>query len=303
MATIPSTFLASGTGWLGANTVGWVPYVFSKKLQAKFYKASCLEKITNNEYQGDISGPGSKVYIRTVPSISVANYAGSISSYPDVETSTIELDIDKAKYWAFKKDDVLSSLADIDYWSEAAKDAAESMRVSVETDVLGNVVTSATTTVDSDTIAAATTRKVLAAEALETILRAGTKLDELNIPEDRFLVIPPWVNELLKLSDLKAAYLTGDGTSPLRNGRVGMIDRFTVYVSNMLAEGAVADAGKTYCLAGHKKAICFASKFVKTEEVRLESTFGSGVRGLKVYGYKVVVPDALVSLEMRHTST
>lgn len=310
---LPSNFIGTagsgGQGWLtetgsGTSTANWVPDIFSKKLQAKFYKSSVLEKITNNEYEGEISGPGSKVIIRTVPTISVNDYDGAVS-YNDVETTNIELLIDKAKYWSFKKDDVLASMSDINFWSEAAKDAAEQMRITVETDVLGGVVASAGTTLDSDAAAFMNgNTPITAAKALDLILRAGTTLDEKNVPEDRFIVIPPWMNELLKTSDLKAAYLTGDGSSPLRNGKVGQIDRFTVYVSNMLKAPAVGqtDEGKTYVLAGHKKAICFASKFVKTETLRLQSTFGDGVRGLKVYGYKVVVPDALVAIEARRTA-
>jgi hypothetical protein len=79
-----------------------------------------------------------------------------------------------------------------------------------------------------------------------------------------------------------------------------VVDRFTIYQSNMLAtEAAGVD---TIMLAGIPKGACFASQFVKTETVRLESTFGDGIRGLKVYGYKVVVPDCLVRVKMRQTA-
>ena len=58
--------------------------------------------------------------------------------------------------------------------------------------------------------------------------------------------------------------------------------------------GSGTDAGYTHVLAGHPKAISFASQFTNTETVRMESTFGDQVRGLKVFGSKVVTPDALV---------
>jgi hypothetical protein len=120
-------------------------------------------------------------------------------------------------------------------------------------------------------------------------------LDELNIPEEgRFIVLSPEFVSMLKQSELRQAYLTGDGTSPLRNGKVGMVDRFNVYQSNMLyTPGSGADAGYTHVLAGHPKAISFASQFTSAETVRLETTFGDAVRGLKVFGSKVIVPDAL----------
>lgn len=226
--------------------------------------------------------------------MTVSNYTGSVS-YADVTTQIVELMIDKAKSYAFKVDDILKVQADINFQNEAAKDAAEQMRIAVETDVLGNIPTAATTVLDKASVSEST--------ILGHILEAARKLDELNIPDsDRFLVLSPLYIEMLKKSELRQAYLTGDSASPLRNGKVGVIDRFTVYQSNLLAAGTGGDAGKTLCLAGHPKATCFASQFVKTETVRLTDTFGDGVRGLKVYGYKVVVPDALVTIKMKTTA-
>jgi len=279
----------------GANSAAnFIPEIFSKKLQAKFYASSVLPMISNTDYEGEITGQGNKVNIRTVPNVTVSNYTGTVN-YADVTTQVIELMIDKAKSYAFKVDDILKVQADINFQNEASKDAAEQMRIAVETDVLGNITTGATTVLDKASVSAS--------NILDHILEAGRKLDELNIPEsDRFVVLSPLYIEMLKKTDLKLAYLTGDGVSPIRNGKVGMIDRFTVYQSNLLATGAGADAGKTLALAGHPKATCFASQFVKTETVRLTDTFGDGVRGLKVYGYKVVVPDALVTLKLKTTA-
>ena len=281
---------ANGSGaafTYAANQGGFIPEIFSKLLQAKFYSASVLPAISNTDYEGEISGQGDKVHIRTVPAVSVADYTGSIS-YSDLTTSTVELLIDQAKSYAFKIDDVLSAQGDIDMLAEASADAAEAMRIAVETDVLANVVTGATTTIGQTTITAS--------NILEKTLDMSKALDELNIPEEgRFIVLSPEFVSLLKQSELRQAYLTGDATSPLRNGQVGMIDRFTVYQSNLLLTPASGtDSGYTHVLAGHPKAITFASQFTNTETVRLESTFGDGVRGLKVYGRKVVTPNALV---------
>ena len=280
---------ANGSGaefTYAANQGGFIPEVFSKLLQAKFYSSSVLPAISNTDYEGEISGQGDKVHIRTVPPVAVADYTGTVS-YADLTTSTVELLIDQAKSYAFKVDDILGAQGDIDMLAEASKDAAESMRIAVETDVLANVVTGATTTGAQTTITAA--------NILENILEMAKDLDELNIPEEgRYIVLPPSMVSLLKQSELRQAYLTGDGTSPLRNGQVGQVDRFTVYQSNLLYTPASGtDATYTHVLAGHPKAITFASQFTNTETVRLESTFGDGVRGLKVYGRKVVTPDCL----------
>lgn len=276
------SFFSTGT----TSEVNFIPEVFSKLLQAKFYKQSVLPAISNTDYEGEISGQGDKVVIRTVPSITINDYAGTVSN-EELTTAKVEMLIDKAKYYSFKVDDVLAAQADINLLESASGDAAEGMRVAVETDVLSSVVTGATT------IGAQTT--ITASNVLGEILELSTALDELNIPEEgRFIVLPPSMISLLKQSELRQAYLTGDAESPLRNGRVGMVDRFTVYQSNMLyTPGTGTDATYTHVLAGHPKAISFASQFTNTETIRLESTFGDAVRGLKVYGSKVVVPDCL----------
>jgi hypothetical protein len=122
-------------------------------------------------------------------------------------------------------------------------------------------------------------------------------LDEQNIPETgRWLVIPAWMAARIKMSELRDASLTGDGQSMLRNGRLGMIDRFTVYSSNLLANGVPAGlaAGEWAVYAGVQNAFTFATQMTKMETLRSESTFGTIMRGLQVYGSKVIDPTALV---------
>ena len=269
------------------SEVNFIPEVFSKLLQAKFYSSSVLPAISNTDYEGEISGQGEKVVIRTVPTININDYTGSITNQ-ELTTSKVELLIDKAKYYSFKMDDVLEAQSDINMLDAATTDAAEQMRVAVETNVLASSITGATTVQGQTDI---TTSNILG-----KILEAGKALDELNIPEEgRYMVLSPTFVSLLKQTELRQANLTGDATSPLRNGNVGMVDRFTIYQSNMLFTATSGtDNGYTHILAGHPKALCFASQFTNTETVRLESTFGSAVRGLKVFGSKIVVPDAMV---------
>lgn len=271
----------------GANSAAnFISEVWSKKLQAKFYANTVLPQVSNTDYEGEISGQGNKVIIRTVPDVTVADYTGTIS-YADLTTTKVELNIDKAKSYAFKVDDVVKAQSNFDYWNAAAQDAAESMKIAVETDVFTNIVSTFTPAVVDAT-------STTSANILGKILDAGQTLDENNIPETgRFIILSPQYVNLLKQSDLKDASLAGDGTSMLRNGRVGMIDRFTVYMSNNLLKPASgSDANKTHTIYGHPKAMSFASQFTNTETVRMETSFGDGVRGLKVYGYKTVVPTA-----------
>jgi hypothetical protein len=274
----------------GANLPNgnFVPEIWSKKLQAKFYKTTVLGEIANTDWEGEIKAGGSKVYIRVRPTITVGDYTvnGDIS-YQDLQDDKIELLIDKAKYYAFKVDDVDKAQSDIRIINECTTDASEQMAITVDTQVLGSVYADATT--------AMTSQQVTKTNVLDWIVDMGTELDELNIPtEGRWLVIPPWIAGMIKKSDLKDASITGDGTSIMRNGRLGMIDRFTLYVSNSLS-GSDTSGVPRQCMAGTKHAIAFASQYVKTETLRLQNSFGDAIRGLKVYGFKVTKADALVN--------
>ena len=148
---------------------------------------------------------------------------------------------------------------------------------------------------------------------LKCILRMSTVLDEQNVPEDgRWLILSPYDRHLLMQSSIAQAYFTGDQSSTIRTGKIGMLDRFSVYVSNLLPRGeagkalvaglsatstggAVASAkARRTMIAGTKHAMSFAMTVNKTEPLRNQTDFGDIVRGLAVYGRKVVKPEALV---------
>ncbi len=273
-------------GYSSLPNGNFIPEIWSKKMQAKFYASTVLGEIANHDWEGEIKGSGSKVIIRAVPTVTIGDYGiGGTINYQDLEDDKIELLIDKAKYYAFKVDDVDEMQADIPIVNKTTGDASEQMKIVVDQDVLGNVY--------SDAGNALATTVLTEANVLKWIINAGTSLDEANIPEaGRWLVIPPWIAGMIKQSDLKSASISGDGTSIMRNGRLGMIDRFTLFNSNNLARTGTADSGTFHCMAGTRHFISFASQFVKTETLRLQNSFGDAIRGLKVYGYKATKPEA-----------
>ncbi len=208
------------------SEVNFIPEVFSKLLQAKFYSTSVMPSISTTEYEGEIRGQGDKVIIRTVPAVTINDYAGTVSNQ-ELQTGTVELAIDKAKYYSFRIDDVLAAQADINMLEAASADAAEGMRIAIETDVLAGVIGDATTTTAQTTITSS--------NILSKILEISEELDGLNIPEEgRYIVLPPSMVNMLKQSELRQAYLTGDATSPLRNGQVAwwIVSLFTSQTSS-----------------------------------------------------------------------
>jgi hypothetical protein len=139
---------------------------------------------------------------------------------------------------------------------------------------------------------------------LDYIVDAGTCLDEQNIPETgRWFVIPPWVAGMIKKSDLREASISGDGVSLLRNGRIGMIDRFTIYASNLLPTHAEGSSTGFYTYFGHPHGLTFASQLSKIETLRSEQTFGTLLRGLQVYGYDTIDNTALGQLYVTRNPT
>jgi len=191
-----------------------------------------------------------------------------------------------------------------------AEDASEQLKIKLDTRVLGSIVPDIDP-LNKGTAAGritggvnlGTTGSPLAltrANVLDTILHMGQVLDEQNAPETgRFLLLPFWATTLLKLSDIKEASLTGDGTSPLRNGRVGIIDRFTIYNSNLLPSYTDGGNNTFHVIAGTQAGLTFATQLTKTEDLRAESTFGDIMRGLMVYGHKVIKPEALTAAYVR----
>lgn len=286
----------------------FIPEIWSTKLQVKFYASTVFGDIANTDYEGEISAMGDKVKIRTVPTMTIHNYVkGGNLQVETPESGTIELLIDQGKYFAFSAQDVDKIQSDIkliDMWST---DAAMQLKIAVDRDILGSIYADADTA--NKGIAAgklsggynlgATGAPIALTKVniLDYIVDLGSVLTEQNVPEEgRWCVLPSWAANLLKKSDLKDASLTGDGKSTLRNGRLGMIDNFTLYVSNNLTP--ITD-GANSCyniMAGTKHALTFANQMTKMETLRNPNDFGDIIRGLQVYGYSVVKPQALTVL-------
>ena len=285
-------------------TGNFIPEIWSGKLIENFYDASVLSAVSNTSYEGEIRNMGDTVNIRTTPEITIQTYVkGQTLSVEQPDKAKLQLIIDKGEYFACIEDDVDEVQADINMMDQWSKDASERMKIKIDTRILTDMLTDVSSS-NKGTAAgrisgniglgvAGSPIALSTSNVIGSIVNMGTVLDEANCPEgDRFLVIPAKVAGLIKQSDLKDASITGDGSTPLRNGRLGMIDRFTLYVSHNLYK-----SGTEYSvIAGHKMGFTFASQMTNMETIRSETTFGNIIRGLQVYGYKVVKPEALATL-------
>jgi hypothetical protein len=312
----------SGTAYSGT----FIPALWSGKLAQKFYAATVFGEIANTDWQGDISGIGDTVIINTIPTINIYNYSIGQSLNYDVPTpSTLTLTINKGKYFGVNVNNVLEYQSKPKLMDIFTNDASMQMKIQIDQDVISGTFNQGSSSnlgttagaisggynLGSDTAAITLT----ASNILSNITALSSVLDEANVPEtDRFLIITPTERQLLMQSNLAQAQFMGDGSSILRNGKIGSIDRFTVYVSNLVPRGA---AGKTWntaangynsstnstnavkrhaIMAGHKSAISFASQIAKVESLQNPNDFGTLIRGLNIYGYQVTNPVGLALL-------
>jgi hypothetical protein len=293
---------------------GYIPEIWSGKLIEKFYASTVLAAISNTDYEGEIKGHGDKVHIRTKPTITIRPYMadGNLQVERPVGAKIV-LNIDQGQYFNTILDDVMRIQSDINLMSMWSDDAAEQMKIVIDRAVLLSLLGGAAATNKGQTAGAisgtinlgktgvplslvATAATGGQVDVLNAILRLGQALDENNIPETgRWVVVPTWVATLIKRSDLRQAYLSGDAVSILRNGRLGMIDRFTIYTSNLLPKGAITGlAANEYVIyAGHQHGFTFASQMTNMETLRSEMTFGQLMRGLQVYGSSVIDATAI----------
>jgi hypothetical protein len=267
----------------------FIPEIWSGKLIENFYDATVLAAISNTDYEGEIRQYGDTVNIRTTPEITIREYVkGQTLTVENPDKPKIQLLIDKGEYFACVEDDIDKVQSDINLMDTWSKDASERMKIKIDQRVLTDLLPGVAATNKGG--ASSTTAVV------DLLVDMGTVLDEANCPEQgRFVVIPAKMANLIKKSELKDASLSGDGTSMLRNGRLGMIDRFTIYVSHNLKRASVGGFTEHSIIAGHKMGFTFASQMTNMETIRAESTFGNIVRGLQVYGYKVTKGEALAT--------
>ncbi|NVZ22643.1 hypothetical protein HX794_23645 [Pseudomonas costantinii] len=289
---------------------GFIPALWSGKLVQKLYAATVFGEIANTDYEGEIKNQGDTINIRTVPSIVIKDYKiGGGLNYEKPVSDKVTLQIDQAKYFAFEVNDVDAHQADIKLMDEFSTDGGEQMKVAIDTTLLNRHYADAAAPNRGDTAGALSGDinlgkagapvKITKENILDVLVDCGTVLDEQNIPEQgRWVVLPAWMNGMLKKSDLRDASIMGDATSVFRNGKVGMLDRFTVYISNnTTAVDDVAAAKKaSNVMFGHKKAITFASQMTQMETLPNPNDFGKLVRGLNVFGSKVIDPKAVGNL-------
>ena len=314
----------SAAGYGNLPSGNFAPQIFSQKVLKFFRRASVAEDITNTDYTGEIENFGDTVNIIKEPTITVSSYTrGSTVNTQDLADDQITLTVDQANAFAFKIDDIEERHSHVNFEALATSSGAFSLKRKYDANVLQTLangagiagaddasVSGGLQTTESTLGTAASPINVEADDAgINLMLLMARLMDDQSVPEEnRWFVAPPVFYEKMFQAGNKIAevQVTGDGTSNLRNGLAtpGTLAGFSCYKSTALNStsgtdqvtmtGLATDASENVILAGHISAAATASHIAKTEVVRSTESFSDVVRGLHVFGRKVLRPEALV---------
>ena len=297
----------------GQTNSFFLPSVYSKKVLNFFRKASVVEAITNTDYAGEISAYGDSVKIIKEPVISVSDYTrGSDTTETKLTDQALSLVVDSAKAFKFIVDDIETNMSHVNFKEVASSYSAYALKDSYDAAVIATMFSGISSS-SPDHVLGSDSATDLAAgtfdgtgnldiglgtsehDPLDVMARMARLLDEQNVPEEgRWFVASPDFYEVLGQASSKLLSVDFNaGQGSIRNGLVssGKLRGFDMYKSNNIASTSNA-AGK--CLAGHMSAVATANTILSTEVIRDPSSFGDIVRGLHVYGAKVLRSEALV---------
>ena len=293
-----------GLGVSGQTNGFFIPEIYSKKVQIALRKAAVAEAVCNTDYMGEISSFGDTVNIIKEPQIAVADYTRGLAvTSTDLTDQELVLTVDQAKSFSFKIDDLEKRFSHVNFQAIAADNAAYALRDAMDSNILAAISAGATATTGMGTTSTPIDIGFATGEIdpLNQMALAAKVLDEANAPEDGrwFVAAPEWYNQLSNSASKLLSVDFNAGQGSIRNGLVasGLLRGFSMYKSNNLPtndlSGATPAGSATApeALFGHMSSTAAASSMNKVETVRDTGTFSDIVRGLMVWGRKVLRPE------------
>lgn len=277
-------------------SIEFIPTVWAARLLVALDKSLVYGQanVCNRDYEGEIREAGNTVKIASIGDVTVADYVKN-SDIADPETLTDEeqsLLIDNAKYFNFYVDSVDRAQANANIMDEAMRRSAWSLRAAADTFLAAAMEAAVPSGNKIGTVGdpVVPTKD----DAYEHLVDLGVLLDEGNVPVDgRFVVVPAWFHGLLLKDDRFVRSGTFRGDIRLANGEVGEAAGFRILKSNNVPN----TSGSIFkIIAGHSMATSFAEQVLDVQTYQPEKRFGDAVKGLHVYGAKVVRPTALSML-------
>ncbi|MEJ7624083.1 MAG: P22 phage major capsid protein family protein [Pyrinomonadaceae bacterium] len=274
----------------------FIPTVWAARLLVALEEALVYGQagVVNRDYEGEIKKAGNTVKIASIGDVTIGDYTTNENiDDPEVLTDAEQtLSIDNAKYFNFYVDSVDRAQQNVNVLDEAMRRSAYSLR-EVADGFLAGVMEAAV--LADNKIGSITTPKVPTKDdAYEYLVDLSVILDEDNVPlEDRFVVVPAWFHGLLLKDERFIKAGTRRSDTALTNGNVGEAAGFSILKSNYVPN---TTATKYKIMAGHRIATAYVEQIIDVQTYKPEKRFGDAVKGLHVYGAKVVRPTALACL-------
>jgi hypothetical protein len=303
-----------GNSVTNQNNSFFLPAIYSKQVLNFFRKSSVAEAITNTDYAGEIASYGDSVKIIKEPEITVYTYErGADVTQTKLTDAEVTLVVDTANAFKFIVDDIESNMSHVNFREAASSSAAYALKDAFDEGVIATMFSGVSASSPNHILGSDSATDLAAGtfdgtgnldigfgssehDPIDVLSHMSRLLDEQNIPEEGrwFLANPEFYEVLVQSSSklLSVDYNAGQGS--IRNGLVssGKLRGFDMYKTNNIASTSNA-AGK--CLAGHMSATATAQTITSTEVIRDPDSFGDIVRGLHVYGSKVLRAGALCS--------
>lgn len=277
----------------------FIPAVWSAQLLTALDKSLVYANLCNRDYEGEIKAYGDQVKINSLGDVTIGTYTknSNISAAETLTDAQRILLIDQAKYFNFQIDDVDKAQQHPKVMQEAMSKAAYALA-----DVADQHIAGLYTEISADNaIGTDVAAKVIAVAAAtgvdpayEMLVDLAVKLTEANVPSaGRWVVLPPWYHGILLKDSRFISAGTAKTDSVLANGFVGRAAGFDIYESNNVpnTNGALYKV-----IAGYSGALSYAEQILDVEAYRPELRFADAVKGLHVYGAKVVRPTGLALL-------
>jgi hypothetical protein len=271
-----------------------LPQIWSARILAKLEKNLVFAQpgVVNRDYEGDIRADGDRVHIHSFNDLTVSSYTKNSTtiSYENLTDSRVTLLIDQSKYFAFSVDDIDAAQMRPEL-IDAASDRAAYQLAEVADSYVAGLYSGASTSSPDNTIE---TSQFTATNVYQKFVDLSVLMDQVNLPaEGRYVVVPPWVKGLLLQN---STFVTASKPDAVLNGQIGQIAGLNILVSNNVKTTGTSPA-VSHMMAGHASALAYAEQIVNVEGLRLEGSFADAVRGLHLYGAKVLDGARLFDLQ------
>src|SRR5215203_235281 len=268
-----------------------LPSIWSARILAKLEKALVFAQpgVVNRSYEGNIRADGDRVHIHSFNDLTVSSYVKNSTSisYENLTDSRVTLLIDQSKYFAFSIDDIDAAQMRPEL-IDAASDRAAYQLAEVADQYVASLYSGASTSNPDNTIE---TSQFTATNVYQKLVDLSVLMDQVNLPsEGRFVVVPPWVKGLLLQN---STFVTASKPDAVLNGQIAGLN---ILVSNNVKTTGTSPV-VSHMMAGHPSALAYAEQIVNLEGLRLEGSFADAVRGLHLYGARVLDGARLFDLQ------